>query len=282
LRDQFNYEPVRVVGHGAYAKVVLANSPRHNNKVAIKVISKTSGKPDFVDKFLPREIEIVKKLRHPYLISFLQTIETNTRVYLVMEFCSRGCMLDLIRKVKRLTEPASGIWFRQITDAVEYMHSVGVVHRDLKCENLLIDSQFAIKIIDFGFARTNMLPMNGAYKLSETFCGSYAYACPEILTGTPYVSQMADIWSIGVILYVFVIGELPFSTVDKKTLLRQAQAGPEFEHKACSSACMRLLEAILVEEDKRLWFPDIRLSKWYHEHCVHFDESILEEYDFLG
>ena len=87
--------------------------------------------------------------------------------------------------------------------------SRGVVHRDLKCENLLLDNKYNLKITDFGFARANMSVKEGQKPvLSETYCGSYAYAPPEILTGKPYVSQLADIWSMGVILYVMV-GFLP-------------------------------------------------------------------------
>ena len=89
-------------------------------------------------------------------------------------------------------------------EGVDYCHKKGVVHRDMKCENILLDAHGNLKITDFGFARCDMMPSKGEFKLSETYCGSYAYAPPEILTGTPYVPQLADIWSMGVILYVMV------------------------------------------------------------------------------
>lgn len=202
--ETHGYTIVRNLGHGSYATVKLAYSEKHKTNVAIKVISKKRAPTDYIQKFLPREIDVVKILKHPNLVVFYQSIETNARVYIVMEEASGGDLLDVVRKQKRIPERQAGVWMRQLCDGVEYCHSRGVVHRDLKCENLLLDSRGNIKIIDFGFARPGMLPSEGKYKKSETFCGSYAYASPEILMGIPYVPQLADIWSSGVILYVMV------------------------------------------------------------------------------
>lgn len=202
--EAHGYTIIRNLGHGSYATVKLAYSEKHKSNVAIKIISKRRAPNDYIMKFLPREIDVVKLLKHPNLVIFLQSIETNTRVYIIMEEASGGDLLDVIRKQKRIPEKQAGIWMRQLCDGIEYCHSRGVVHRDLKCENLLLDSRGNIKIIDFGFARSGMLPVDGRFKKSETFCGSYAYAAPEILMGIPYIPQLADIWSSGVILYVMV------------------------------------------------------------------------------
>ena len=121
-----------------------------------------------------------------------------------MEHASKGDLLSRIRDLGKIDEHQAGVWFTQLVSAIEYCHSRGVVHRDLKCENLLLDQFNVLKVTDFGFARGGMKPTRGTYPLSQTYCGSYAYASPEILTGTPYVPQMADIWSMGVVLYVMV------------------------------------------------------------------------------
>ena len=134
----------------------------------------------------------------------LQCIETTQRVYIIMEHASKGDLLSRIRDLGKIDEHQSGIWFTQLVSAIDYCHSRGVVHRDLKCENLLLDQFSVLKVTDFGFARGGMKPTRGTFPLSQTYCGSYAYASPEILTGTPYVPQMADIWSMGVVLYVMV------------------------------------------------------------------------------
>ena len=193
------------LGSGSYATVKAAYSQKHRCKVAIKIISKRKAPQDYLAKFLPREIDVVKLLKHPNLVVFLQSIETNNRVYLVMEQVTNGDLLDMIRQRKYVKEQQAGQWINQMMDGVEYCHKKGVVHRDLKCENVLLDDNFTIKVTDFGFAKSGMHPKsNGEPVLSETYCGSYAYAPPEILTGTPYEAQGADVWSMGVILFVMV------------------------------------------------------------------------------
>ena len=205
ILEQHGYSITKSIGHGSYATVKQAYSTKHLTNVAIKIISKRRAPPDYLQKFLPRELDVVKLLKHPNLVIFLQSIETNTRVYIVMEEAGGGCLLETIRKNKRLSEKMAGYFFKQLCDGIEYCHSRGVVHRDLKCENLLLDLHGNLKIIDFGFARSDMAPTaDGKYKRSETYCGSYAYAAPEILMGMAYIPQKADIWSMGVILYVMV------------------------------------------------------------------------------
>lgn len=150
-----------------------------------------------------------------------------------MQNADNGSILDLIHKHKRILESRACSIFRQIIAAIEYCHSQGVVHRDIKCENILFDANFTIKLIDFGFAKSvNSIPKTpGEEKmesliakkssspakapkentvLSDTYCGSYAYASPEILKGIPYDPFSSDIWAMGCVLYTMVHGRLPF------------------------------------------------------------------------
>lgn len=161
-----------------------------------------------------------------------------------MEFAQNGNLLDIIRRDTYIDEGRSRRWFRQLLEAVDYCHERGVVHRqifnveqeyllfykvqrcnkylfrDIKCENLLMDNNLNIKLSDFGFARGHMKPKNGTSPLSETFCGSYAYASPEILKGIPYRPQLSDIWSMGVVLFAMVYGRLPFDDTKYTLLLK--------------------------------------------------------------
>ena len=202
--ESHGYALSKTLGHGSYATVKEAYSETHQCLVAIKVVSKRRSPPDYLAKFLPREIDVIKTLKHPNLILFLQSIETNQRVYIILELAPHGDLLDAVRSRGTVDEVQAGIWFSQLTDAIDYCHSKGVVHRDLKCENLLLDKNDHLKVTDFGFARKGMKAVKGDYVLSQTYCGSYAYASPEVLSGTPYVPQYSDIWSMGVVLYVMV------------------------------------------------------------------------------
>nr|XP_031837288.1 testis-specific serine/threonine-protein kinase 4-like [Nomia melanderi] len=253
----------KTIGAGSYATVKVANSDRHACQVAVKIISKFQAPGEYLRKFLPREIEVVKGLKHPNLIRFLQAIETTHRVYIIMEYAKNGSLLDTIKRDTYIDELRSRRWFRQLLEAIDYCHGRGIVHRDVKCENLLMDSNFNIKLSDFGFARGQMISKNGITPLSETFCGSYAYASPEILKGIPYLPQLSDIWSMGVVLYAMVYGRLPFDDTNYSQLLKQVQGRIVFpKTPMVSQACRSLISRILVPQRTRLRIDNIRNDVW--------------------
>ncbi|CAL7946800.1 unnamed protein product [Xylocopa violacea] len=259
--ESHGYTLGKTIGAGSYA--TIAKSDRHDCQVAIKIVSKFQAPGDYFKKFLPREIEVVKGLKHPNLIRFLQAIETTHRVYIIMEYAQNGSLLDMIRRDTFIDEFRSRRWFRQLLEAIDYCHGRGVVHRDIKCENLLMDQNYNIKLSDFGFARGQMKPKNGVAPLSETFCGSYAYASPEILKGIPYLPQLSDVWSMGVVLYAMVFGRLPFDDTNYSQLLKQVQNRVTFpKEPTVSQACRSLISRILVPQRMRLDINYIRNDAW--------------------
>ena len=169
--DIHGYKVGKTLGHGSYATVKEAFSTRHNCRVAIKIISKRRAPRDYLEKFLPREIEVVKLIKHPCLIVFLQSIETNNRVYLIMEHASKGDLLDAIRSKKIIKEKQAAIWFGQLIEGLEYCHKKGVVHRDLKCENVLLDELNNLKITGIPMRLYHVLKANllRAYFLSLVY-----------------------------------------------------------------------------------------------------------------
>lgn len=162
-----------------------------------------------------------------------------------MEYAANGSILDLIHKGGRLSEVRACRMFKQIVAGVEYCHSIGVFHRDLKCENILLDRNNNVKIIDFGFAKkykpaeqeqreasTSRRSSGASHRLSlfkrkekeswlsETYCGSYAYASPEVLKGVPYDPAQSDVWAIGCVLYAMIFGRLPFDDRNPSKLIK--------------------------------------------------------------
>nr|XP_018906182.1 PREDICTED: testis-specific serine/threonine-protein kinase 4-like [Bemisia tabaci] len=264
--ENHGYSLGKTIGTGSYATVKVANSERHKTHVAVKIVSKFQAPPDYLKKFLPREIEVVKGLKHQHLIRFLQAIETTHRVYIIMEYAEKGSLLDIIRRDCYIDEPRGKLWFRQLVDAVEYCHEKGVVHRDIKCENLLMDRDYNIKLSDFGFARGSMKPKSGIPIMSETFCGSYAYASPEILRGIPYQPQLSDIWSMGVVLYATVYGRLPFDDSNYSQLLKQVQSKVTFpKEPKISTRCRTLILQILAPVKQRIRLAGIKNDPWLTE-----------------
>lgn len=272
----------KTIGAGSYATVKVARSNRHDCHVAVKIVSKFQAPEDHLTKFLPREIEVVKGLKHPNLIRFLQAIETTHRVYIIMEYAQNGSLLDVIRRDIYIDELRSRKWFRQLLEAIDYCHNHGIVHRDIKCDNLLMDHHFNIKLSDFGFARDQIKTKKGEWLLSTTYCGSYAYASPEILRGIPYQPQLSDIWSMGVVLYTMVYGRLPFDDTNHAQLLKQVCLFSQHKvgfpkHPKVSQLCRSLISRILVPQSSRLRINNIRSDVWL-ETSVVAQTSITDQF----
>ena len=136
-----------------------------------------------------------------------------------MRYAENGDLLDFIQKTGPIPEQLSKLWFRQITSGIQYLHRMNIAHRDLKCENILLTKKFHIKLADFGFARY-CVNQDGLRVLSHTYCGSAAYAAPEIVGGVPYNPKLADVWSLGVILFIMFNGVMPFDDEHLPNLLK--------------------------------------------------------------
>ncbi len=198
----------------------LATHLLTGDKVAIKIMDKKQLGED-----LPRvrlEIAAMKVLRHQNICKLLQVIETETKIFMVLEYCPGGELFDYIVDRERLSESESREFFRQIVAAVAYIHESGFAHRDLKPENILIDEDQQLKLIDFGLCAN---PKGGITSILETCCGSPAYAAPELVSGKNYLGSEADIWSMGVLLYALLCGFLPFDDENISSLYRKIQLG---------------------------------------------------------
>jgi BR serine/threonine kinase len=186
----------RTIGAGSTGKVKLCHhKDRPEERAAVKIIDKsTFAQKAGLENRIKREIALMRLLDHPHLVSLIEVCESPHRLYLVQEYCSEELLKYLINQDR--LEPRKAIeLFRQVIYGMEYMHGVGICHRDLKAENLLMGEAGRIKIADFGFAKW----MRDS--VIDTACGSLPYAAPELIDGVPYDGRIADIWSAGVVLY---------------------------------------------------------------------------------
>ncbi|CCK70701.1 protein kinase GIN4 KNAG_0F00290 [Huiozyma naganishii CBS 8797] len=245
------------LGLGSTGKVQLAYNKTTGNQAAIKVISKTifqdsnvtsmvdNTTPDALPYGIEREIVIMKLLNHANVLRLYDVWETNSNLYMVLEYAEKGELFNLLVERGPLPENEAIRFFRQIIIGISYCHALGIVHRDLKPENLLLDTKYNIKIADFGMAA-----LETEDKLLETSCGSPHYAAPEIVSGIPYHGFASDVWSCGVILYALLTGRLPFDEEDGniRNLLLKVQAGqfemPEDDE--ISKEAQNLISKILV------------------------------------
>lgn len=128
---------------------------------------------------------------------------------------------------------------------------------------MLMDRNYNLKLSDFGFARGQLRTASGQIIFSETFCGSYAYASPEILKGIPYQPQQSDVWSIGVVLYAMVFGRLPFDDTNFSTLLKQVSNRVTFpKEPRVSNECKHLILKILAPIKLRINIQEILTEPW--------------------
>ena len=207
------------LGEGTFGKVVLGIHIITKEKVAIKILEKNRI-IDSDKKRIETEIKILKSLHHKNIIQLYSIIQTQKKIFLIMEYASGKELFDYIIKEKKLKEEEACKFYQQIISGIEYLHKLKIVHRDLKPENLLLDSKKNIKIVDFGLS--NLYPKN---ELLNTACGSPYYAAPEMIRGEKYNGLLVDIWSSGIVLYAMLCGFLPFDDCNNEILYRKIIEG---------------------------------------------------------
>uniref|UniRef100_A0A0D9WWI1 non-specific serine/threonine protein kinase n=1 Tax=Leersia perrieri TaxID=77586 RepID=A0A0D9WWI1_9ORYZ len=235
------YELVRILGRGSFAQVWEARHRRTGLAVAVKILRLAAGGVPI--RKVEREITVMRLLRHPHIVRFHEAIAggDGEHVYIVMELAAKGQLYDHVTQLGRLREDEARRIFQQIISGAEYCHHNMVVHRDLKLENILMDSEMNIKIVDFGFSK--FFKHN---KLLSTPCGSREYAAPELLARIQYVGPPVDVWSCGVILYILFCGRLPFDSSDASELNRIIKIDGETIEKVVSHGFerMQLVESL--------------------------------------
>ncbi|KAF9977807.1 hypothetical protein BGZ75_010209, partial [Mortierella antarctica] len=221
-----------------YGKVKLATHALTGQQVAVKIVAKAHA------AIITREIYHWRCLTHANIAHLHEVLTTESKIYLVTEYCPNGELLEALIRDGKCKPSLAKKWFRQICLALQYCHAKKIVHRDLKLENILLDSQDNIKLIDFGFTRECE-----SKKLLESYCGSAAYTAPEIIVGKKYSGPEADIWSLGVILYTLLAGYLPFDD-DNESVVQDKIVDLDYEMPSelfCKDA-QDLIKSILKEE----------------------------------
>ncbi|CDY17228.1 BnaA05g09600D [Brassica napus] len=255
------YELGKLLGHGSFAKVYLARNINNGENVAIKVIDKEKIVKSGLAGHIKREISILRRVRHPYIVHLLEVMATKTKIYIVMEYVRGG---DLYTKVSkgRLREGVARRYFQQLISSVSFCHGRGVYHRDLKLENLLLDDEGSLKVSDFGLSVVSeQLKQEG---ICQTFCGTPAYLAPEVFTRKGYDAAKADVWSCGVILFVLMAGYLPFDDKNIMVMYKKIHKGKFRCPKWFSPELTRLMGRILdTNPDTRITISEIMKHRWF-------------------
>jgi serine/threonine protein kinase len=208
-----------LIGRGKYGDVFGSIDDETGDEVAVKLISKDASSSQVVLK----EVEIMKRMSHPNVVALLDVGESNSHYFIVMDLC-RGDLFDRIELCGWFDEDEALHYMNQLAAGVAACHAAGIVHRDIKPENLLLDANDNLKITDFGLASA-FLNVDQNRMLCGTPCGSPKYASPQVILGhhQSYDAQAADVWSMGVCLFVMTMGAFPF-------LMASAQHCEEFSN----------------------------------------------------
>ena len=256
-----NYQIIRVLGKGTFSVVKLATDIRTNEKLAIKILEKNKIKSSRDYNRINREINILKKINHLNVVQVFEIKEDLDKYYIIMEYCEKGELFDLILSKRKLSEDESAYYFYQLVNGLEYIHLNNIMHRDLKPENLLLTKNDILKIIDFGLSN-----FNPGDNLLSTPCGSPCYASPEMVSGKKYNGFTNDVWSIGIILYAMIYGYLPFENLDNNNnalFKKIKECKVDYPKNNCLLA-LDLIKQILVPDFKqRIIISEIKKHKFY-------------------
>ncbi|XP_039740286.1 ribosomal protein S6 kinase alpha-5 [Pteropus medius] len=258
------------LGEGSFSICRKCIHKKSNQAFAVKIISKR------MEANTQKEITALKLCEgHPNIVKLHEVFHDQLHTFLVMELLNGGELFERIKKKKHFSETEASYIMRKLVSAVSHMHDVGVVHRDLKPENLLFTDEndnLEIKVIDFGFARLKP-PDNQPLK---TPCFTLHYAAPELLNHNGY-DESCDLWSLGVILYTMLSGQVPFQSHDRSLtctsaveIMKKIKKGDfSFEGEAwknVSQEAKDLIQGLLtVDPNKRLKMSGLRYNEWLQD-----------------
>ena len=241
-----SFMTVSVIGKGSYAKVILVKKKDTCQYFAMKILKKSMVEQKKQEVHVKNERDILVEMKgRPFLIDFYYSFQTEKTLCFVLEYCPGGELFNLLQKRNRFTEDQTRFYAAQIVIALEFLHQKGIIYRDLKPENVLIDAQGYIKITDFGLSRMNV-------KLNEakSICGTPEYLAPEIISKTGY-GKSVDWWTLGSIIYEMLTGIPPFYTNNRQELFDRIKNHPPKYPSNLNPLTRNILEGLLQKDASR-------------------------------
>ncbi|CAL5042439.1 unnamed protein product [Urochloa decumbens] len=261
------YELGKLLGKGSFAKVYLARNAETGEEVAIKIMDKGHlARSGAVQQQVMREIDIMRRVRHPNVVRIHEVMATKRSIFVVMEYVGGGSLDAYLahRAAGRgLAEPSARRVFHQLVSALDYCHSLGVYHRDVKPDNILVDGAGKIKVADFGLSA--LADADRREAPLHTVCGTPMFIAPEVFLRRGYDGAKADVWACGVVLFALAAGRFPFNQRDTGLyhLIRRGDyhCPPWF-----SPGLVRLIRSLLCPDpERRIAMAQIKENPWFRK-----------------
>lgn len=262
-----DFELGKLVGQGSTAKVFCARHKSSHFICAIKVMSKLKLVQLNYERRLRREIENQRGLVHPNISKLYNFSYDDDNVYLFVEYSVYGEIYKRLTEEIRFDDVTASNYIYQISSAIRYIHSKGIIHRDIKAENILLSTKNTVKISDFGLSVNTRC---SSLSFRQTFCGTAEYIAPEIIESERYDASV-DLWLLGILCYEFLVGQPPFQGFSRdevfKLITKDKISFPEYLSKDAVEFISNLLQR---DPKKRLALVVVKQQPWIKRNVPHW------------
>lgn len=260
-----DFEILEVVGKGHFSKVTKVKYKVDGLIYAMKACKKAKLKEGKQKEHAINERKVLGSINHPFIVNLKFSFQSQTKLYLIMEYLSGGELFFHLKKIKYFTEKVAKFYLAQIICILDFLHENNIIYRDLKPENLVLDERGYIKLTDFGLAKEYI----SEYQTTSTFCGTPEYLSPEMIKGDPY-NQSVDIWSMGIVYFEMLVGVPPFYDENRDKLYKKIYFNdPNFainKNVVISDLSIDLISKLLCKNPKkRITIRDVKKHELFKD-----------------
>eukprot|EP00560_Eucampia_antarctica_P001508 CAMPEP_0197842164 /NCGR_PEP_ID=MMETSP1437-20131217/46587_1 /TAXON_ID=49252 ORGANISM="Eucampia antarctica, Strain CCMP1452" /NCGR_SAMPLE_ID=MMETSP1437 /ASSEMBLY_ACC=CAM_ASM_001096 /LENGTH=654 /DNA_ID=CAMNT_0043452013 /DNA_START=454 /DNA_END=2418 /DNA_ORIENTATION=- len=242
-----SFKMIKVIGKGSFGKVFLVREIKTSEMFALKVLRKDNIIKRNQVEHTRTERSVLGYVRHPFIVGLNMAFQSNDKLYFVLDYCAGGELFFHLSKVGKFAEPRARFYAAEITLAIEYVHSLDIIYRDLKPENVLLDARGHVRLTDFGLSKEGISSSSSG---ANSFCGTPEYLAPEILNRQGH-GRAVDWWSLGALLYEMLTGLPPFYCRDREKLFEKIRKGHLDYPRSLSARSQNMLRGLLTKDPRR-------------------------------